>query len=119
MSPSLQAPPFEGWLRQKQTWPSCRGREEANAIYLSSADRFRVSYYGMSFENISVLQRRVGSPARWWILFSSILILMSAKTSWAAHPWKGMSSRYLHELGFVLSADKGRVRVVRDTSITE
>ncbi len=91
-----------------------------NAIYLSSADRFRVSYYGMSFEKHLRIAEECGLSCE---IVDSFLIHTDIDeredlVELLIHG-KGMSSRYLHELGFVLSADKGRVRVVRDTSGTE
>ncbi|MDD1710841.1 MAG: 2-phospho-L-lactate guanylyltransferase [Methanoregulaceae archaeon] len=91
-----------------------------NALYLSHADRFRVSYYGMSFEKHLRIAEECDLSCE---VVDSFLIHTDIDekedlVELLIHG-KGMSNRYLHELGFVLSADKGRVSVVRDTSGTE
>ncbi len=45
-----------GWLRRSRHGHRAEADGGTNAIYLSSADRFRVSYYGMALKNISVAE---------------------------------------------------------------
>ena len=86
-----------------------------NAIFLSRADRFRVSYYGMSFEKHLRIAEECGLSCE---IVDSFLIHTDVDekedlVELLIHG-KGMSSGYLRELGFTLSAEKGRVGVVRE-----
>jgi len=86
-----------------------------NAIYLSCASRFHVDYYGMSFAKHLHIAEESGLSCE---VFDSFLIHTDIDekedlVELLIHG-KGMSGEYLRELGFVLSADKGRVGVVRE-----
>ncbi len=91
-----------------------------NALYLSRADRFRVSYYGMSFE------KHVRAAAEFGLSFEvvdSFLIHTDIDekedlVELLIHG-EGMSSHYIRELGFTLSAQKGRVGVVREKAASK
>ncbi len=90
-----------------------------NAVYLSRADRFQVSYYGPSFQKHLMIAQERGLSCE---VIDSFLVHtdVDEKEDLAElliHG-KGMSSRYLRELGFAISAEKGRVGVVRDRSST-
>jgi 2-phospho-L-lactate guanylyltransferase len=91
-----------------------------NAIYLSSASRFRVSYYGMSFAKHLLIAGECGLSSE---VIDSFLIHTDVDekediVELLIHG-KGMSSGYLRELGFSLSVEKGRVGVVREKAGTE
>jgi 2-phospho-L-lactate guanylyltransferase len=91
-----------------------------NAIYLSSASRFRVSYYGMSFAKHLLIAGECGLSCE---VIDSFLIHTDVDekedlVELLIHG-KGMSSGYLRELGFSLSVEKGRVGVVREKAGTE
>ena len=91
-----------------------------NAIYLSSASRFRVSYYGMSFAKHLLIAGECGLSCE---VIDSFLIHTDVDekedlVELLIHG-KGMSSGYLRELGFALSVEKGRVGVVREKAGTE
>jgi 2-phospho-L-lactate guanylyltransferase len=91
-----------------------------NAIFLSSASRFRVSYYGMSFAKHLLIAEECGLSCE---VIDSFLIHTDVDekedlVELLIHG-KGMSSGYLRELGFALSVEKGRVGVVREKAGTE
>jgi 2-phospho-L-lactate guanylyltransferase len=85
-----------------------------NAICLSSANRFRVNYYGASFQK----HRRYAEEAGLTVeVIDSFLIHTDIDekedlVELLIHG-TGMSSGYLQELGFVLSVENGRVGVER------
>jgi len=85
-----------------------------NALYLASANRFRVSYYGTSFQKHRQYAEEKGLTVE---VVDSFLIHTDIDekedlVELLIHG-TGMSSRYLRELGFVLSIEKGRVGVER------
>jgi 2-phospho-L-lactate guanylyltransferase len=85
-----------------------------NAIYLSSANRFRVNYYGASFQKHRQYADEAGLSCE---VIDSFLLHTDVDekedlVELLIHG-NGMSSRYLRELGFVLSVEKGRVGVER------
>jgi 2-phospho-L-lactate guanylyltransferase len=86
-----------------------------NAVYLSRADRFRVSYYGASFQkHLRIAEEQHLSCE----VIDSFLIHTDVDekedlVELLIHG-KGLSSAYLKDLGFTVSVDKGRVGVVRN-----
>jgi 2-phospho-L-lactate guanylyltransferase len=85
-----------------------------NAIYLSSANRFRVNYYGTSFQKHRQYAEEAGLSCE---VIDSFLIHTDVDekedlVELLIHG-TGMSSGYLRELGFVLSVERGRVGVER------
>jgi 2-phospho-L-lactate guanylyltransferase len=85
-----------------------------NAVYLSRADRFLVSYYGASFQKHLMIAEERGLSCE---VIDSFLIHTDIDekedlVELLIHG-KGLSSRYLRELGFAISVEKGRVGVVR------
>jgi 2-phospho-L-lactate guanylyltransferase len=91
-----------------------------NALYLASANRFQVSYYGPSFQK----HRQYAEEKRLTVeVVDSFLIHTDIDekedlVELLIHG-KGLSSRYLRELGFALSVEKGRVGVERQRSPAE
>lgn len=86
-----------------------------NAIFLSRANRFRVNYYGMSFEKHLRIAEECGLSCE---VIDSFLIHTDVDekedlVELLIHG-RGMSSHYLRDLGFALSVEKGRVGVVRE-----
>lgn len=91
-----------------------------NALFLSSASRFHVSYYGMSFVKHVRIAEECGLSCD---VIDSFFIHTDIDekedlVELLIHG-KGMSTRYLQELGFTLSAEKGRVSVSRGKDTTE
>lgn len=85
-----------------------------NAIYVSDARRFRVNYYGASYQKHRVIAEESGLSCE---VVDSFLIHTDVDekedlVELLIHG-KGMSSGYLRELGFVLSVEKGRIGVER------
>jgi 2-phospho-L-lactate guanylyltransferase len=85
-----------------------------NAIYLSSANRYRVNYYGTSFQKHRQYADEAGLSCE---VIDSFLIHTDVDekedlVELLIHG-TGMSSGYLRELGFVLSVERGRVGVER------
>lgn len=86
-----------------------------NAIFLSSAERFEVSYYGMSFEKHLRIAQERGLSCE---IIDSFLLHTDVDeredlVELLIHG-KGVSRTYLEELGFALCSDKGRVGVARE-----
>jgi 2-phospho-L-lactate guanylyltransferase len=85
-----------------------------NAVYLPSANRFRVNYYGASFRKHRQYADEAGLSLD---VIDSFLIHTDIDekedlVELLIHG-TGMSSGYLQELGFVLAVEKGRVGVER------
>jgi 2-phospho-L-lactate guanylyltransferase len=85
-----------------------------NAIYLSAANRFRVSYYGASYQKHRQFADEAGLSCE---VIDSFMLHTDVDekedlVELLIHG-TGMSSGYLRELGFVLSIEKGRVSVER------
>lgn len=86
-----------------------------NAIYLSKASSFRVDYYGASFLKHTKIARERGLSCQ---VVDSFRILTDVDekedlVELLIHG-TGFSVRYLEELGFSLSIEKGRVGVKRE-----
>jgi 2-phospho-L-lactate guanylyltransferase len=85
-----------------------------NAIYLKAGNRFRVNYYGTSFQKHRQFAEDAGLSCD---VIDSFLIHTDVDekedlVELLIHG-TGMSSGYLRELGFMLSVEKGRVGVER------
>lgn len=85
-----------------------------NAIYLSCADRFRVSYYGASFQKHLAIAAECGLSCE---VVDSFLIHTDIDekedlVELLIHG-TGRSSGFLKELGFAITIEKGRVGVDR------
>jgi 2-phospho-L-lactate guanylyltransferase len=85
-----------------------------NALYLKAGNRFRVNYYGTSFQKHRNFAEESGLSCD---VIDSFLIHTDVDekedlVELLIHG-NGMSSGYLRELKFVLSVDKGRVGVER------
>ena len=86
-----------------------------NAVFLSHADRFQVSYYGASFQKHLMIAQESGLSCE---VIDSFLIYSDVDekedlVEILIHG-KGMSSTYLKELGFILTIEMGRVGVERE-----
>lgn len=86
-----------------------------NAVYLSHADRFQVSYYGASFQKHLMIaqERSLSCEVIDSFLISSDVDEKEDLVELLIHG-KGMSSTYLKELGFILTIEMGRVGVERE-----
>jgi 2-phospho-L-lactate guanylyltransferase len=85
-----------------------------NAIFLSRADRFRVSYYGASFRKHREIAREAGLSCE---IVDSFRIHTDVDekedlVELLIHG-EGLSRAYLEDLGFSLAIEKGRVGVER------
>jgi len=86
-----------------------------NAVYLSHADRFRVSYYGASFQKHMMIaeERKLSYEVIDSFLIHTDIDEKEDLVELLIHG-KGLSSRYLEELGFTISVNHGRVDAVRN-----